>query len=74
MTSLTAEETARKTAVVLPANMQALVDMVGYLETAQAALAVSNDVPTLKEHLVGRYPHYRGDYILDISGRYLYGA
>jgi len=58
----------------LPANMQALVDMVGYLETAQAALAVSNDVPTLKEHLVGKYPFYRGDYILDISGRYLYGA
>lgn len=58
----------------LPANMQALVDMVGYLETAQAALAASNDVPTLKEHLVGKYPFYRGDYILDISGRYLYGA
>lgn len=58
----------------LPSNMQALADMVGYLETAQTALAESNDVETLKRHLVGKYPLYRGDYILDISGRYLYGA
>ena len=74
MPSLTAEETARTTAVVLPANMQALVDMVGYLETAEIALAASHDVPTLKEHLVGKYPFYRGEMLLDISGRYLYGA
>ena len=58
----------------LPSNMQALADMAGYLETAQSALAESNDVETLKRHLVGKYPLYRGDYILDISGRYLYGA
>ena len=58
----------------LPANMQALVDMVGYLETAETALAASHDVPTLKEHLVGKYPFYRGEMLLDISGRYLYGA
>lgn len=58
----------------LPANMQVLADMAGYLEAAQSALAVSGDVPTLKQHLVGKYPLYRGEYILDISGRYLYGA
>ncbi len=58
----------------LPSNKQALADMVGYLEAAGSALAASSDVPTLKQHLVGQYPFYRGDYILDISGRYLYGA
>jgi glyoxylase-like metal-dependent hydrolase (beta-lactamase superfamily II) len=58
----------------LPSNMQALADMAGYLEDAKSALAESNDVETLKRHLVGKYPLYRGDYILDISGRYLYGA
>jgi len=58
----------------LPANMQALADMAGYLEDAKAALAASNDVPTLKQHLVGKYPLYRGEMLLDISGRYLYGT
>ncbi len=58
----------------LPANMQALADMAGYLEDAKTALAASNDVETLKQHLVGKYPFYRGEYILDISGRYLYGT
>ncbi len=58
----------------LPANMQVLADMAGYLGDAKSALAASNDVETLKRHLVGKYPFYRGEYILDISGRYLYGA
>jgi len=44
----------------LPANMQALADMAGYLEDARSALAASSDVPTLKQHLVGKYPLYRG--------------
>jgi glyoxylase-like metal-dependent hydrolase (beta-lactamase superfamily II) len=58
----------------LPANMQALADMAGYLEDAKSALAASSDVPTLKQHLVGKYPSYRGEMLLDISGRYLYGT
>lgn len=58
----------------LPSNMQALADMAGYLEDAKSALAESNDVESLKKHLVGKYPYYRGEMLLDISGRYLYGG
>ncbi|MCK9306736.1 MAG: hypothetical protein M0P17_04340 [Methanoculleus sp.] len=40
----------------------------------RSALAASSDLPTLKQHLVGKYPFYRGEMLLDISGRYLYGT
>jgi len=58
----------------LPGNMQTLVEMERYLTDAKSALAASNDIATLKQHLVGKYPFYQGELILDISSRYLYGA
>jgi glyoxylase-like metal-dependent hydrolase (beta-lactamase superfamily II) len=57
----------------LPGGMQVIADMERYLLDAQGALKASRDIGSLKKALMGKYPFYQGEFILDISGRYLYG-
>lgn len=55
-----------------PAPMSIVEDMVQYLDDARTAIPMCKNSRELKKKLVEKYPGRRADFLIDISGQYLY--